>query len=96
MATDKLLMVYRYVMMMKCWEMEPDNRPSFSELQANTATYLEKIANYLEIGFNPFVKVEQCETIVEKKMVKGEEVVFVSTATIPATTSPEDMDESSD
>ena len=41
-------------MMMKCWEFEPQNRPSFQELHKNTTNYIERIAGYLEVTYNPF------------------------------------------
>ena len=41
-------------MMMKCWEMKPENRPSFKELHLSISKYIERIAGYLEMGFNPF------------------------------------------
>ena len=41
-------------MMKKCWEMEPDKRPSFKELHTLTSNYIEQIAGYLDLGFNPF------------------------------------------
>ena len=40
--------------MNKCWEFQPGNRPSFSELHADISNYLGRIAGYLEINFNPF------------------------------------------
>ena len=43
------------MMMMKCWEMVPENRPTFKELHINTSKYIERIAGYLELGFNPFL-----------------------------------------
>ena len=42
------------MMMMKCWEMVPEDRPSFKELHENITKYVEHIAGYLEMGFNPF------------------------------------------
>ena len=43
-----------YKMMVQCWEAMPDERPSFKILYKNTSKYIEGIAGYLEIGFNPF------------------------------------------
>ena len=37
-------------MMMWCWEMEPDKRPSFSTLVQTLTKSLEKMAGYLHIG----------------------------------------------
>ena len=41
-------------MMMKCWETVPDDRPTFKELCIHASKYIEHIAGYLEMGFNPF------------------------------------------
>ena len=37
-------------MMMWCWEIEPDKRPSFSTLVKTLSKSLEKMAGYLPIG----------------------------------------------
>ena len=42
------------MMMLQCWEAMPDKRPCFKELYSKTSKYIERIAGYLEIGFNPF------------------------------------------
>ena len=36
--------------------MSPDDRPTFKELYTNTNKYIERIAGYLELGFNPFAR----------------------------------------
>ena len=41
--------------MKECWEALPENRPSFKQLYINISKYIERIAGYLEIGFNPFM-----------------------------------------
>ena len=46
-------------MMRKCWEISPDDRPTFNELYTNTSKYIEHIAGYLEMGFNPFAVEEK-------------------------------------
>lgn len=46
---------HRYTMMMKCWDIVPENRPCFKELYMITSKHIERIAGYLEMGFNPFV-----------------------------------------
>ena len=68
-------------MMMKCWETVPDNRPTFKELCKNTNTYIEHIAGYLEMGFNPFAGGERVKSAVEKD---GEEMSEVAIQVIPA------------
>ena len=39
---------------MQCWKMSPENRPTFRELCSSVSKFIECIAGYLEIGFNPF------------------------------------------
>lgn len=34
--------------------MSPEDRPSFKELTKTISKYIERVAGYLEIGFNPF------------------------------------------
>ena len=43
-----------YMMMLQCWESAPDNRPYFKTLYTNTSKFIEGLAGYLEVGFNPF------------------------------------------
>ena len=50
-------------MMAKCWKFQPDDRPSFSELYTDTSNYLERVAGYLEMNFNPFYGME-CSTFI--------------------------------
>ena len=39
---------------MQCWKMSPEDRPTFKELCSSVSKFIERIAGYLEIGFNPF------------------------------------------
>ena len=39
---------------MQCWKMSPEDRPTFKELYSSVSKFIERIAGYLEIGFNPF------------------------------------------
>ena len=41
-------------MILHCWDIMPENRPTFQDLYANTSKFIEAIAGYLEIGMNPF------------------------------------------
>ena len=50
--------------MIKCWEFEPKNRPSFQELHHNTSSYSKRIAGYLDIS-NPFTGSERSKTYPE-------------------------------
>jgi serine/threonine protein kinase len=43
-----------YGIMKQCWEMVPEDRPSFKELSPIISSLIERIAGYLQIGFNPF------------------------------------------
>ena len=36
--------------MLSCWELEPDNRPTFSNLVGMLSQMLETMADYLDIG----------------------------------------------
>ena len=40
---------YRYSVMMGCWELEPDERPTFSTLVQTISMSLEDMADYLHI-----------------------------------------------
>ena len=40
----------RYSMMMWCWEMKPDERPSFSILVQTLSKSLADMAGYLHVG----------------------------------------------
>ena len=46
--------VNSYEMMLQCWDSTPDKRPSFNTLYMDTSKFIEEIAGYLEMGFNPF------------------------------------------
>ena len=39
---------------MQCWKMSLEDRPTFKELYSSVSKFIECIAGYLEIGFNPF------------------------------------------
>ena len=54
--------------MKKCWEAAPDDRPSFKELHMSTSKYIECIAGYLEIGFNPFAGIKKDITTKENNL----------------------------
>ena len=47
--------------------MAPDDRPAFKQLNKNTSMYIERIAGYLELGFNPFVGVEDVSRVEDKQ-----------------------------
>ena len=64
-------------MMRKCWEMSASDRPTFKELYSNTSKYIERIAGYLDLGFNPFTAVES-----KKRVDNDEERDFDSPVTI--------------
>ena len=41
-------------MMKKCWVKNPEDRPTFKELYTDISIYIERIAGYLQLGYNPF------------------------------------------
>ena len=45
---------HSYEIMMQCWKMSPEDRPTFKEICSNVSKFIERIAGNLEIGFNPF------------------------------------------
>ena len=49
--------------------MSPNDRPHFEEIYKNTSKYIECIAGYLELGFNPFAKMS---SIGDQKQTEGE------------------------
>ena len=40
----------RYSLMLDCWQAQPKDRPSFSELASNLSSLLEPLADYLCVG----------------------------------------------
>ena len=49
----------RYAVMKKCWELAADDRPTFKEVNKQISKYIEHMAGYLEISFNPFAGEKQ-------------------------------------
>ena len=48
--------LYSYEIMMQCWVTAPEDRPTFKELYLTTSNYIEHMAGYLQLGFNPFAE----------------------------------------
>lgn len=44
-----LLPYCRYALMVRCWDMLPPNRPSFSEISKDVEKLLEKESDYIEL-----------------------------------------------
>ena len=42
--------------MTKCWQTVPEDRPTFKEISFIISQFIEHIAGYLQIGFNPFTE----------------------------------------
>ena len=68
--------------MSQCWEKVPENRPTFKELYSNISKFIECIAGYLDMGFNPFTGGGEEEgEDVSKDEMELEENEIESTAT---------------
>ena len=86
------------MMIMKCWELLPENRPSFKELYMNTSQYIERIAGYLEMGYNPFagigfsgkIKSSADEMNTEEEEQEIESAVVIKVTPVPRETSSEE------
>ena len=48
-----------YSVMKKCWEASPKDRPSFTEIYEELSHFIERVAGYLDIKFNPFLADER-------------------------------------
>ena len=69
---------------MQCWKMSPEDRPTFKQLCSSVSKFIECIAGYLEIGFNPFIETggEEGREVIEKVKNEGKpcyktHIVFV-------------------
>ena len=74
-----------YMMMRKCWEMAPHDRPSFKDLHTNTSKYTERITGYLEMEYNPFAGVKSTvdkETEEEEGEVESAVAIVVTPASV--------------
>ena len=60
--------------------MSPNDRPHFEEIYKNTSKYIECMAGYLELGFNPFAKISSS---VDEKQTEGEAESEVTINVIP-------------
>ena len=52
----------RYLVMMNCWKASPKERPSFREIHKDLSMFTERVAGYLDMGFNPFKDGEKVST----------------------------------
>ena len=58
---------HSYEIMMQCWKMSPEDRPTFKEICSNVSKFIERVAGYLEIGFNLFIGGEGGEVGVDEE-----------------------------
>ena len=61
----------RYEIMMKCWESSPKERPSFGALYKEVTRFIERVAGYLDVGYNPFTEVKKEKCVVEEGSGEG-------------------------
>ena len=40
---------------LQCWKMVPGGRPTFTELYLKLSSLIEQTADYLQMGYNPFI-----------------------------------------
>ena len=59
--------------MRQCWETVPEDRPTFEELYSIVSKCIERMAGYLEIGYNPFISGEEKGHEEEEKEEKEKE-----------------------
>ena len=89
---------------MRCWKMSPEDRPTFKEICCSVSKFIERIAGYLEIGFNPFTgggavegggeeegENEEGEGKDKIETEKGDEASVTIKATVPSVESIKDI-----
>ena len=85
---------------MQCWKMSPEDRPTFKEICSSVSKFIERVAGYLEIGFNSFTEggageggeeEGEGEDKIETEKGHDEEEASVTTkATVPSVENIED------
>ena len=65
--------ILSYHIMRQCWQTVPDDRPPFSELCVTISKFIEHIAGYLQVGYNPFTQAGRKKAVEEGESEKGEE-----------------------
>ena len=66
--------IYRYSIMLKCWSIDPDERPPFSDLARSISEFAEMTAGYLDMtNYNPFANEESSSDHVPLKTTEGED-----------------------
>ena len=75
-----LFHLFSYLIIMKqCWQMMPEERPTFTELYLTVSNIIERMAGYLQVGYNPFLgrgdeeKAEEMEEMEEEEEEEKEE-----------------------
>jgi len=60
--------------MLKCWSIDPDERPPFSDLARSISEFAEMTAGYLDMtNYNPFANEESSSDHVPLKTIEGED-----------------------
>ena len=65
--------ILSYHIMRQCWHTVPEDRPTFSELCVTISKFIEHIAGYLQVGYNPFTQAGRKKAVEEGESEKGEE-----------------------
>ena len=76
------MVFHRVNLMVKCWNFDPEDRPTFKELCSSTSAYVEKIAGYLDMNFNPFSEDQQEEPAIPPCKDENEDVQVEQEPTI--------------
>ena len=71
-----LFHLFSYGIMKQCWQMMPEERPTFTELYLTVSNIIERMAGYLQVGYNPFLgrgDEEKAEEMEEEEEEEKEE-----------------------
>ena len=65
--------ILSYHIMRQCWQTVPEDRPKFSELYVIISKFIEHIAGYLQVGYNPFKQVGKKKAVEEGESEEDEQ-----------------------
>ena len=71
LATLYIIPKFRYEVIQSCWDIDPQQRPTFSRLVTTITSILDPLADYLDVS--TFTKEQDIETNVMESTVVGSE-----------------------